>query len=174
MLSSGSKKRVFIAGWIMAGLVLLAYNGFQFMNIFSQSIQGYSGKVKELKIKLSSLNEYEKKAVELTWPDMDKKISAYLKKVSKNTFDISGKIGKNKSAKENIVLPRIEGIVKTYDIYGNVRLYVIIDGKRFGVGDRVYEFRINDITYDSVTFTKGVTTWCVPTPDVPYTFANMP
>lgn len=175
MISAGNKKRILISGWFLVGVILLAYNGFQFMNIFAPSVEGYSGKVKELKMKLPRLEQYNDKTVESTSSHIDDILSLYLQKTKKYTSQITGIISKeNKNKKEEITLPKIEGIIRAFDINGNVRLYVIIDGRSFGVGDKVNEFRIQDIKYDSVTITKGSKSWDIPAPEVSYTLANIP
>ena len=169
---SGSWQRLTIGGWILAALLLIAYNGSKLMALLSPPITGRS-----MEVKLASQK----------WQQLQDKISqdseAYLEAIDLDmallgTFTNSDRIKSrppdNSSAKADseqptkIKLPTLSGILHNTDIHGREFAIAIIDGRRLKESDSILGFKIRKIKDDGVVVTSNGQRWFLKAPKVPY------
>lgn len=170
---SGSWQRLTLSGWILAALLLIAYNGSKLMVLLSPPITGRSMEVKlasqkwrQLQDKISHASGEYLEAINLDMAFLG--ISSGSDSSEPDLPDIpSATVDKGHQTK--LQLPILSGILHNTDIHGRTFAFAIIDGHRWKENDRVQEFKIQKIMDNGVTVTHNGQKWFLSAPNVPYT-----
>nr|HID58184.1 hypothetical protein [Desulfobacterales bacterium] len=175
MIKAESKKRLLMSGWILVALLLSGYNGLKLMTLLNPSPPGYSNEVREIRRKLQQIEKTGFLTVKGLEHDIDLDLifSRFVQGANKDATTAS--IGQeDKEEKKDVKLPTLSGVLRTLDVRGNLQSLAVIEGKRLGEGDRVQGFRVEKITKEGVTLTKGGSSWFIPAPEVPFSLVRNP
>lgn len=169
---SGSRQRLTVSGWILAALLLIAYNGSKLTALLSPPMSERSAEVKlasqkthQLQHKISHIsNEFIEDI------DLDR---IFLGISSKTVEDKAEPVitasSKNKKAHPKpMQLPTLSGILRHMDVHGKKIALAIIDGRRFKENDKVQGFKIQKIKNDGIVVTHSGQRWFLSAPTIPY------
>ena len=170
MIILGSSKRFYISGWILAAFILLGFNGFALLSLFSPPLVGRSQETRlasqkwhklENRLALIQKEAFDnidlKPIVARFSPDLD---------VVKKQPPGSQAVKSESEAESEVQPPILTGIMKISDAHGNHRLFALIEGKRLMENDRVRDFTVQKITNHGAVLSRNGKTWFVPAPEV--------
>ena len=167
----GDKKRVFIGSWVIAALLLLAYNVYALMSVLGLPLFGHSEEVKRVR------QQYQQFMAANTGTDMaafadadlDQVLARLIHAVHKHQKTNLVSLRRKVKAVGKPKLPKITGVLQISDIQGNSRMVAVIDGRRLGEEERVQGFTVREITKQGAILARGGSSWFVPAPKGQFT-----
>jgi hypothetical protein len=182
-------KRWMMGGWVLAALLIFAYNAQLASTVLETPLPGHS---REASLAMQKARQLERQSAEKKAQEEDKdfsiqKIVATLDRgLTKIKQEISlpkqpVKIRKSKGEKEvvktvekeePIILPVLTGIVQVFDAEGKGKLLAAMDGEIYQENEFVKAFRIQQITDKGVTLAKGDKTWQIKAPSVNFSIGQ--
>jgi len=177
MIVKSNPKRMIIGLWVLAALLILWYNAAAMTSLLDQPLAGLSPQAKaaitkwqRLEMQITSqlketlhIQELEKY---LTAIDMEK-VKAILPKK-----DTKPKPAAKKEAlpvkKEEVILPKVNGIVEIHNAAGESVFRAIIDGKTREVKSRIGDFLLVRIDTSGVLLTRKGESWFIDAPQVEF------
>jgi hypothetical protein len=179
MMAIGDTKKMIMGGWILAALIVLAYNGSQFASLLAPPVTGYSHEVRSVIGKRHQMDAQIAAAkqsmtpLDLTWlaTGVDRPPD---KKEAENTEPAPplASAADAPVTKEEMQLPRLQGIFQTSDIQGHLKRRAVLDGNLFKEKDRIGNFTVQQISDKGVLLTNDRGRWFLQPPDVPFSFAR--
>ena len=153
--------------WLLTGFMMVGYNVYMLDQLYQPSVIDVP-ELTELKSKLNSLSFLDSKK---------RKISEKSKTLFQKMFACLSGLKNKKNAgsielKEHIVLPVIQGMLKSIDSKGRSHRLVMIDGKVYSEKQKVNGFIIEKISDNGIYLTKHEKKWFVKIPDVKFSIIN--
>lgn len=182
-------KRLMMGGWVLAALLIFAYNAQLAATVLELPLPSHSREAKMAMQKARQLERYsaEKKAAEESKDFSIQKITSALDRgLKKNSQKMSmeeqpveikkpeedKEILKGIKKEEVIILPVLTGIVQVFDAEGKGRLLASLDGDVYQENEFVKAFRIQQITEKGVTLAKGNRIWQIKAPIVNFSIGQ--
>jgi hypothetical protein len=182
-------KRLMMGGWVLAALLIFAYNAQLALTVLETPLPAHS---REAKLAMQKARQLERQSAEKKAQEEDKdfsiqKIVATLDRgLTKIKQEVSllkqpVKIKKLKGDKEvvktakkeePIILPVLTGIVQVFNAEGKGKLLAAMDGQIYRENEFVKAFRIMQITDNGVTLAKGDRTWQIKAPIVNFSISQ--
>jgi hypothetical protein len=189
MILTPAVKRLMMGAWVLAALLIFAYNAQLAGTVLEPPLPSHSREARMAMQKAQHLERYsaEKKAEEEDKNFSIQKIASALDRgLKKNSMKISMEkqpveIKKPEEDKEIlksikkeaiINLPVLTGIVQVFDAEGKGRLLAFMDGEVYQENDFVKAFRIQQITAKGVTLAKGNRIWQIKAPIVNFSIGR--
>jgi hypothetical protein len=169
---SGSWQRLTLSGWVIAALLMIAYNGSKLMILLSPPITGHSMEVKlasqkwrQLQDKISQDSKEHLEAIDLDMAFFRKAPNS--ESVNSEPPDIP--VAKVDNVQPTTInLPILSGILHNTDVHGRAFALAIIDGQRLKVNDKIQGFKIHKISGNGVVVARDEQQWFISAPKVPY------
>lgn len=157
-------------------VLLLLYNGFA-INIFYKP-QASSG-MEDLAHLQFNCEDFLKKQnfAEKNKPDRidyDRLFSKFTKKskITLKAAAIREETKKEVIKKVEPKLPDLTGIVKSFNVYGKIRLLAMLDGLVLSEQEIINEFKVEKITEKGITLKKGEDSWYIQAPEVVFSLGT--
>jgi hypothetical protein len=171
MKISGGRQRLCMGGWILAALVVLGLNLFQFMSLEQQPLVGYSQTVKVLQ---AQLREFDNAAATGVFELKDRmrqiEAGAWFS-ARRQTTDPPGTAkaaaGTPIADAAEILLPTLSGIIQTLDPRGGTDFHAVLNGRVCRMRDKIDEFTVVKISPDTVVVRRAGRNWILNNP-APY------
>ncbi|WDN90579.1 hypothetical protein BuS5_03550 [Desulfosarcina sp. BuS5] len=171
-----NKKPIFIGGWILVAVLLLLYNGFVINNFYKPQASIGMENLAHLKLKCEDLFKNQNyvannKADRI---DYDRLFSKFTKKskITPKTAATREEIQKEVIKKVEPKLPDLTGIVKSFNVYGKIRLLAMLDGLVLSEQGIINEFKVEKITEKGITLKKGEDSWYIQAPEVVFSLGT--
>ena len=174
MIRTGGTKRLISGGWIIAALIVVAYNGLLLSSVFSPPIVGQSKDARLASQKWLRLeNKMKARAKQSVdhgdaapvvarftpkWPAAEKKTET----ASSTQIPATGE----RVATVALVPPVLTGIMEVTDDQGFRRLSAVMEGRRWVEKERIRGFTVERITLKGVQLTHSGKEWFIPAPMV--------
>lgn len=181
MIALGNTKKMIMGGWVLAALLVFAYNGYQLTSLLAPPIAGYSpevrsviGKRHQLADQVAALRQAVKQ-VDPTW------ITAGVDRLpEKRQEEDAGALQpaeppaheKTAGNESEMRLPRLQGVLRVSTIGGKAKLRALLDGNIFSENDRIGNFMVQQISDKGVMLTNDDGSWFLQTPDVSFSHAR--
>jgi hypothetical protein len=179
MIAIGNTKKMMMGGWVLAALMVVAYNGSQLASLLAPPVAGYSPEVKSIISKRHQLDaqvsaaRQSMKQIDLTGitagvdqlPEKKENAGTEPPQSSAPTTDAA-------VTEKETLLPQLQGIFRVSDIHGNVKLRALLEGKILREKDQIGIFTVERISDKGIVLTKDERSWFLQTPDVPFCFAR--
>ena len=170
MKISGGRYRLCRGGWLLAALVLLGLNAFQFMSLEQQPLVGYSQTIKVLQSKLQDFDKMLAAGVFSLKDRIDLIETSAGSLAGHKAGGGSGTASAQKSAKisdgtEN-VLPTLTGTMQALDPRGGMDYRAVLNGRVCRVRDKIDNFIVVKISPTGVVVRRAGRSWTLnnPTP----------
>lgn len=173
MIVLGERKQLFIGGWVIAALILIAYNGFNLSLLFSPPIVGRS---KDARLASQKWLRYDRERLRLVDEtvgkvDLEQVIQRFKPKIEvvvKQKKPIpAGKEGEP-VVRAEIIPPELTGVMSIATASGQQRMSALMDGRQWFEKQHIREFYIQRITARGVLLAHDGKTWFLPTPQVSF------
>ena len=168
-----------MGSWILAALIVLAYNGIQLASLLAPPITGYSHEVRSAISKQQQVEDMVAAARQSMMPLNITSLTAAVdrppeNKNVENTEPVHPKASAadTEVTKEETQLPQLQGIVRISDIQGQLKHRAVLDGKLFSEKDRIGTLTVQRISDKGVLLTNDKGSWFLPSPDVSFSFAR--
>jgi len=159
-----------VGGWILAALLLVGYNGFNFMLLLDPILPRRSNAAMLASQKWQEFQKKQSKAVKTVLDNIDLDLILSRTKPYSGEDTKAAEIPKEKEEKEGgkkeVTLPKLTGILQVSNVNGTISSLAVIEGKTLHEQDKVLDFTIEKITNKGVIITKGGKKWFIPTPKV--------
>ena len=169
MINVSGRMRMFAGGWILAALIVIAYNGASISTLFSPPIVGLSKDARLASQKWLRLeNKMTTRAKRSVAPvDLNQVVARYTPKISPATIKTAAPTADvAKKTATPVVPPVLTGIIEVMDRQGARRLTALMEGRRGVEKERIRGFSIKKITLDGVELTRNGHKWFIPAPKV--------
>ena len=153
--------------WFLIGFMMLGYNVYMLEQVYQPPV-----------INTSKLNELKNKLNRLTFLDSQRrKVSEKSRALFQKMFACLSELKNKKNVgdielKEQIILPVIQGMLKSIDSKGRSHKLVMIDGKVYSEKQKINGFVIEKILDNGIYLTKHRKKWFVKIPDVKFSIIN--
>ncbi len=166
------QKKALSIVWFLMAFMMLGYNIYMLDQIYLPPVLNVS-ELSELKSKLDSLSflDSEQKNRLKASKELFKKLFACLPGL-KNNKKIPLEDVELKELKEKIILPVVQGMLKSMDQTGKFHKLVMIDGKVYSEKEKVKGFVIEKILDNGIYLTRHGRKWFVKIPDVKFSIIN--
>jgi hypothetical protein len=172
MIIRGNLQRRCHGGWLLAALILISINGFGFLSIEGQTMEGYSPLIKSLQQKLTQLENQQsvQKAINNGKKEVRHLFAAYhqAKPATIQNNVISEEVNPYSKDANEPVLPSLNGIIQMKDGFGSAYYTALIDGKSYRVKDRVMNFVVTNISLRGIELSRFGKRWFIQSPSVYY------
>lgn len=174
MIRTGGSKRLISGGWIIAALIIAAYNGLLISSIFSPPIVGQSKDARlasqkwlRLENKMSVRDKQSIDHVDVTpvvarftpkWPTAEIKTEKTSTAQAVETGEPAAKVA--------LIPPVLTGIIEVTDAQGVSRLSAVMEGRRWVEKEHIRGFTVKRITLKGVELTHSGQKWFIPVPTV--------
>lgn len=173
-----NKQRLCIGCMFLAALLLIGFNGHQYMAMEDQPLKGYSTAIKSIDRKMTQL-EKGLAAQTAGFDDMAEfqlSLARYVKapdpiSQQETVADpISERPSPDASEKQQpVILPKCSGIVMVQNSVGALGYKAVIDGQLVQEKDRIQDFTVHEITPKSVVLSRLNQQWSIAGPSAAYT-----
>ncbi len=169
MIRLSGRMRMFAGGWMLAALIVIAYNGASVSTLFSPPIVGLSqdarlASQKWLRLE-NKMTAHEKRAAAPA--DLEKIVARYSPKISRATVKTPAPTASAaKKAAAPVIPPVLTGVIEVMDRQGVRQLTAVMEGRRWVEKERIRGFSIKKITLDGVELTRNGRNWFIPAPKV--------
>jgi hypothetical protein len=161
-------RRMYIAAWLLAALLLLGANLIKLSQLTLQPMVGSSATVNALRLKL---HQFDALAAEFnmdTEVRRDQPVS--LARLPQAAAPLKPPIpaipADEPGPSEPPQLPRLSGILQVADNQGRWRYSAAMDGNVYFEKDRVQGFFIEEISSRGIVLSRGKQRWLIPAPEV--------
>ena len=172
MIIWGNVQRWCHGGWVLAALILISINGFGFLSIEGQTVEGYSPLIKSLQQKLTQLeNERSvQKTIAMGNNEIRHLFVAYhqAKPDTIQNNEMSEEVNRPSKTTNDPILPSLNGIIQMKDSFGSAYYTAIINGKSYGEKDRVMNFVVTKISLRGIELSRSGKRWFIQCPNVYY------
>ena len=156
--------------------MLLLYNGFAINSFYKPQSSTGMNNLEHLKFKWKDFlkNQNSAKNNKTDPIDYDRLFSKFTKK-SNSTLEpaaIQEETQKSPVKKVEPKLPVLTGIVKSFDVYGKIRLLAMLDGLVLSEQETINEFKVEKITEKGITLKKGKQSWYIQVPEVAFSLGT--
>lgn len=168
--------RMYIAGWLLAAMLLLGANLFKLSQLTLQPMIGNSAAVNSLRLKLHLFDEFlsELKMDSEVRRDQPVSLAQLPKALPQPKSSIPAIPPEEPMASEPPQLPRLSGILQVADNQGRWRYSAAMEGNVYSAKDRVHEFLIEEISSRGIVLSRGKQRWLIPAPEVYYSLDKAP
>ena len=163
------RKKFLSVVWLLIGFMILGYNIYVIDQLYQPPVIS-TPELSELKGKLNSLTFLNSKK---------KKKAQERNQLFKTVFKHVTELKSNKKSslsdvkiKEKVILPVVQGMIKSIDQKGRLHKLVMIDGKVYSEKQKVKGFVIEKILDSGIYLTKHEKKWFVKIPDVKFSIIN--
>jgi hypothetical protein len=173
MIIWGNVQRWCHGGWVLAALILISINGFGFLSIEGQTVEGYSPLIKSLQQKLTQLENQPsvQKVIAMGNNEIRHLFVAY-HQTGPDTIqnnEISNEVNPpSKAANDAPILPSLNGIIQMKDSFGSAYYTALIDGRPYREKERVKNFVVTKISLRGIELSRSGKRWFIQCPDVYY------
>lgn len=172
MIIWGNTQRWCHGGWVLAALIFISINGFGFLSIDGQTLEGYSPLIKSLQQKLSRLETRSSihNVIDMGKNDVQHLFTAY-HQTKADTIQTNEMLKEDSGASEAAdepALPALNGIIQMKDSLGSAYYTALIDGKSYGEKDRVKNFVVTKISLQGVVLSRSDKRWFIQSPTIYY------
>lgn len=182
MTLRANKQRMCIGCILLAALLLLGFNGYRFMALEDQPLEGYSAAIKSIDRKMAQLEKGL--AVKAESHDgmagLELSLARYTKATDAaqhmETVAVADPVrppktrtDKASAKQEQILLPACSGIIQVQNAVGALGYKAVLDGKLVQVEDRILDFTVHAITPESVVLSRLGRKWSIAGPLAAYT-----
>ncbi len=153
----GNRQRLCFSGWILAALIVVAFNGLEYVSLESRPLEGHSRTIKLLRLKLSRLESATaNKLADVNGLDTMRMFFARYFHANKNQPLESTQLENEPHLKNpvEIVLPTLSGIVQVLDHQGLIRYQAVLNGKVCQQKDQLLGFTVGKISTEGVELHK--------------------
>lgn len=179
MIVIGSTKKMIMGGWVLAALIVLAYNGSQLASLLAPPIAGYSHELRSVIGKRNQLDAQVSAARESMKDEDLARISAGVDRLPEKKEEENAEpphptppAADATESETEMQLPQLQGIFRVGDIRGNMKLGALLAGKLFSEKDKIGIFTVDQISDKGVMLTQDGRSWFLKTPDVSFSFAR--
>ena len=166
MIALGDKRGLYTGMWVIAALLLAAYNGFTLVSMFDPPIVGRSHDVKLASDKWRRLQERAPFASGKENDDLDLILSKFVMVQEKKKKEASAPKQEDGVSATESDLPVLTGIMRSVDARGTGRFFAVMEGKTYAEKAEVRGYLINKITERGIVLLKAGINRFVPTPEV--------
>ena len=172
MTTLGNMQRWCHGGWALAALILISINGFGFLSIEGQALEGYSPLIKSLQQKLTQLEKklFVQKVIAMGKNEVQHLFVAYHQNrpdtVQNN--EMFKEVNRASKTTNEPVLPSLNGIIQMKDSSGSAYYTALIDGKSYHEKDRVMNFVVAKISLHGIELSRSGKHWFIQRPNVYY------
>lgn len=176
LTSFNNRKLIFITGWIWGAVLLLLYNGFEINNFYKPLVSREMEDLAHLEFKwkdcLKNQNSAENNNTDRI--DYDRLFLKFTKKSKKIVKPGSTTEETQKALFKKIEpkLPKLTGIVKSFDVHGKISLFAMLDGLALSEHEVINEFKVEKITKKGITLKKGEESWYIQVPEVIFSLGH--
>ena len=171
MKIKGSRQRLCIGGWILAALIVLGLNTYQFISLEQQPLVGYSQTVKVLQAQLRDFDTAAATGV-FALKDRIQQIEAGAwfstrRKPADHSGTTKAVGGTPIPDAAGMLLPTLSGIIQALDPRGGTDFRAVLNGRVCRVRDKIDEFTVVKISPGTVVVRRAGRNWILNTP-TPY------
>jgi hypothetical protein len=163
------RKRLYLGGWFLVGILLLGLNTFKFMSLSMQPLVGPSPAVKMLQVKLNQL-ESILSGIRQNWQNnIDPRIlfAKYSNQQSQtDRFIPEISTPQSTPVEKPDDLPKLVGILQILDAQGKLHHAAVLNGKTYSEKDRIGAYIIEKISTRGILLTQRGQQWHVPLPKI--------
>ena len=138
----------------MAALILMVINGFGFLSIEGQTIEGHSPLIKSLQQKLVRLENTPsvQKVINISQKEIQRLFAVYHRAKPSSIEDkkMSGKLDRPSGNMDEPALPPLNGIIQIVDSSGSTYYTALFGGKSYREKDRLMNFVVTEISLRGV------------------------
>jgi hypothetical protein len=169
-------RRMYLAAWLLAGLLLLGANGWKLSQLPLEPMIGSSAAVNSLRLKLHQFDELmsaRRIDSEVRWEQ--KVLPAGLPQAASPLPPAAvGIPAEETPPEEPYRLPKLSGILKVANNQGQWHYSVVMDGHVYAAKDHVREFLIDEISSRGIMLSRGKQRWFIPAPEVYFSLDQRP
>jgi hypothetical protein len=169
-------RRMYIAGWLLAALLLLGANLIKLSQLTLQPMIGSSAAVNALRLKLHQFDELvsELKLDPAVHRDQPVSLAQLPKAVPQPRPSVPAIAAEEPMPLEPPQLPRLSGILQVADNQGRWRYSAAMEGNVYFEKDRFQGFLIEEISARGIVLSRGKQRWQIPAPEVYYSLDKGP
>lgn len=167
---------MYIAGWLLAALLLLGANLIKLSQLTLQPMIGSSAAVNALRLKL---HQFDALLAELTRDvevrrDQPVSLARLPQAAAPLKPSIPAVPAEEPMASEPPQLPRLSGILQVTDQQGRWRYSAAMEGNVYFEKDRFQGFLIEEISSRGIVLSRGKQRWQIPAPEVYFSLDKGP
>jgi hypothetical protein len=169
-------RRLAIAGWIAAALLLLAVAGYALPELFAVPKAAESRELATARRKLRELGDTTAVAASPGPPadTLDRLLASAAPPAAAGPGGSAA--ASAAAAAEGVpgesLLPELSGVMKVASVRGDIRYRALFAGRDLGVGERVDGYTIERISEAGVVLGKDGQRWTLPSPEVIYSLSQ--
>ena len=171
----GSRKKLLMALWAIAGCFFVALNAFAFVSIFENPIPDPSREVKTARIKYSQFDAQTENLKDIidedAWDIFKNRFGRIVKNVYAHTVS-QQTIESDLSAYEAAALPELSGILRIVTDGRETVYLAVLNGKPRVEKEDVDGFGIEKISEEKVILKRNGREWIINAPNVKYSVTH--
>jgi hypothetical protein len=168
--------RMYIAGWLLAALLLVGVNLLKLSQLTLQPMIGGSATVNSLRLKMIQFDELlsERKMESEARRDQPVMLAQLPKALPPSKPPLPSIPAEEPLPSGLQPLPRLSGILQVADHKGRWRYSAVMDGNVYLEKDRVQEFLVEEISSRGIVLSRAKQRWFIPAPEVYYSLDKGP
>jgi hypothetical protein len=166
----GNRQRLCFCGWILAGMLLIALNWFNYTSLENRPLVGDSSLIVSLRNKLSRMKDIQSSG-KLTFTSLGDNHSFFTQNSNKASNSNPKMTSSNSEQPQSelwakLLLPPLSGIMKVTDQKGNPRYLAVLADRVYQEKERVMGFTIESITAKGVELHKSGVRHFIKSPEI--------
>lgn len=167
----GNKQRLCIGGWMLAALVILAVNWYDYAGLVGRPLESHSSTIRSLSAKLNRLDgaAIERKLQQLSLDGYHEFFARYLK--SDPEIQPAAHTLEKPSPVETVTapaLPDLTGVIQVIGQNGTVNHLCVLDGRVYKEKESIEGFLVERITAEGVLLRKSERQHFINRPEIYY------